>query len=153
MLSFNWLILCLIINFFIMKKIPLFLMVASLSLFLSACYSKPSLPQNPKNGEEKIDEQGNKWVYNDTGGYWMLYSMMNGALNNSSSYRYYPSSGSWTNNNGVTVNPPQNVSQSFYQKPSIKPNSSGNSAVRSSGKSSSGKVFSGGVRSSRSFGA
>lgn len=134
-----------------MKKFSFYLMLASFSLFLSACTGKSSLPRNPKDGEERVDEQGNRWVYNAVGGYWLLYSMMNGASN--SAYRYYPGTGSWTTSSGVTTTPPSSVSSSFYRPSSVKPNSSSSNSVRSTTTSGSRKVFGGSVHSSRSFGA
>lgn len=64
-------------------------------------------------------------------------------------YYYYPGSNSWTNTNGLKIDAPKGISQSFY-KPSSKPNSSG-SKYGTGPKSSTGKAFKSG--SSRSFGA
>lgn len=122
-----------------MKK-SIFAAVAGLSLFLSACTSKPFLPENPKDKEEKEDENGNRWVYNAHGAYWMFFPY-NSAR--SSAYSYYPGSGVWTNSSGVKVDPPANLPRSF------KPNSPRMGTSKSS--ATSGKVFGKSVRP-RSFG-
>lgn len=126
------------------RKLSFFVVAAGLSLFLSACTSKPFLPQNPKDKEEKEDENGNRWVYNSGGGYWMVYPYNSSGYGNGAAYNYYPGSGRWTNSSGIATTPPNSIPQSTY-KPSVKPNST---RVGSSGSlKSSGKVFSSGSRS------
>ena len=132
------------------RKLSFFVVAAGLSLFLSACTSKPFLPQNPRDKEERKDENGNRWVYNAGGGYWMVYPFSSSGYASSAAYNYYPGNGTWTNSNGVKTNPPNSIPQSAY-KPSVKPNSSRSGSSYKSSKSS-GKVFSSGTRS-RSFSA
>lgn len=136
------------------KKLSFYVVAAGLSLFLSACTSKPFLPQNPKDKEEKEDENGNRWVYNSGGGYWMIYPYSSSGYSNAAAYNYYPGSGSWTNASGARITPPASVPQSTY-KSSVKPNAvrSGSSYSGSTKSSSSGKVFGTSSHSSRSFGA
>lgn len=136
------------------KNLPFYVVAAGLSIFLSACTSKPFLPQNPKDREERKDENGNRWVYNSGGGYWMVYPYNSSGYGSAAAYNYYPGSGTWTNSSGIKTNPPTSIPQSTY-KSSVKPNStrSGSSYGSSSKSSSSGKVFGSSSHSSRSFGA
>lgn len=137
------------------RKLPFFVVAASLTLFLSACTSKPFLPQNPQDKEEKKDENGNRWVYNGSGGYWMVYPYSSSGYSSGAAYNYYPGTGSWTNSSGIATTPPASIPQSAY-KSSVKPNSTSSgksfSPSNSSKPSPSGKVFSSGSRS-KSFSA
>lgn len=136
---------------FMKRKLPFFVVAASLTLFLSACTSKPFLPQNPKDKEEKKDENGNRWVYNSGGGYWMVFPYNSSGYSSGAAYNYYPGTGSWTNSSGIATTPPASIPQSAY-KPSVKPNSKSFSPSNKPKSSASGKVFSSGSRS-RSFSA
>ena len=139
-----------------MKKFSFYVVAATISFFVSACTSKPFLPQNPKDKEEKTDEEGNRWIYNSHGGYWTVYPFLNGSSGVSStngisgtggSYRYYPGTNSFTNDAGTKIDPPANL------KSSVKPNSSGTSVNKpKASPSRSGKAFSSGIRP-KSFGA
>ncbi len=132
------------------RKLPFYVVAAGLSLFLSACTSKPFLPTNPKDKEEKKDENGNRWVYNSGGGYWMVYPYHSSGYGSASAFNFYPGSGKWTNASGVATSPPANIPQSAYRA-SVKPNSSRVGSKTGSG--TSGKVFGTSSHSSRSFGA
>ena len=139
------------------QKLPFFVVAAGLSLFLSPCTSKPFLPQNPRDREERKDENGNRWVYNSGGRYWMVFPYNSSGYGRGAAYNYYPGSGTWTNSSGIATTPPASIPQSAYKTSSVKPNSSTSGSSSSySGKSkssSSGKVFGTSSHSSRSFGA
>ena len=149
--------------------------VIGLTMLMSACTQKQKLPQNPKDKEEYKDEEGNRWVYNSHGNFWMVYALMN-SMNNTNagsgyyaatpSYRYYPSNNSWTNATGTAKATPSSSLTNFATGSYRSANSSNSasSAVKTSSsrssssvntgtsKSSSGKSFSV-SRSSHSIGA
>ena len=145
----------------IMKKLFYVASFLGLSVLMSACMQKSSLPQNPKDKEEYRDKDGNRWVYNSSGNFWMVYALMS-SMNQSAgttsgyaaspSYRYYPANNSWTNGTGTTRVTPAaklaNTAAGSYRN-------AGTSATKtqssSPAKSSSGKSFS--VGRSHSFGA
>lgn len=84
-------------------------------LFFAGCSNTTNhnnLPQNPKDKEEYKDESGNLWIWNAGSGYWGMSSGTNGISsdNGNNSYRYYPSTGKFTNSTGTTVTPPANIS-------------------------------------------
>lgn len=88
-------------------------------LFFAGCSNTTShnnLPQNPKDKEEYKDESGNLWIWNAGAGYWGMsggsYSGTNGISsdNGNNSYRYYPSTGKFTNSTGTTITPPTSIS-------------------------------------------
>lgn len=134
--------------------------VLGLAMLMSACTQKQKLPQNPKDKEEYKDEEGNRWVYNSHGNFWMVYALMN-SMNNAGSgyyaatpsYRYYPSNNSWTNATGTAKATPSSSLTNFATGSYRSANTSTRSSVNTgTSKSSSGKSFSVG-RSSHSIGA
>ena len=94
-----------------MKKVFLATGVSILALF-SSCTSRTALPQNPKDKEERRDEHGNFWIYNAALNRWAVTSNSAG---NPPMYYYYPGSNSWTNTNGLKIDAPKGISQSFYK--------------------------------------
>ena len=135
-----------------MKKVN-FLLAASLALLVS-CTQKDQLPENPKDKQEYRDSNGNSWIWNALLMRWALMPSTTSGVASSPAYFYYPGNNSWTNANGVKVEPPSTVNKSTYS--SVKPNSSrsGSSYGKSGSKPSSGKGFGISVsRPSHSFGA
>lgn len=140
-----------------MKKIyTLAAAVIGLSMLMSACSRKQQLPQNPKDKEEYKDAEGNRWVYNSSGNFWMVYALMN-SMNGSSyasspSYRYYPSNNSWTNGTGTSKATPSaglsNFATGSYRSaststtPQTRSTNTSSSVKSESSKSSNGKSFS-----------
>lgn len=91
--------------------------------FFAGCVSNPSrMPQNPKDKQGYTDANGNYWIYNLTRGCW---STTNAHGN---SYDYYPSTGKFTNNAGMVVTPPANVSSGIRPVNSQSANSHANSS-------------------------
>lgn len=131
-----------------MKQMKKTLLATGISLLalLSSCTNQTTLPQNPKDKEERRDSHGHFWIYNAAFNRWAVSS---NSASNPPMYYYYPGNNSWTNSNGLKIDAPKGISQSFY-KPSSKPNSSG-SKYGTGPKSSTGKAFKSGT--TRSFGA
>ena len=65
-----------------------------------------SLPKNPKDGQVYRDNNGHSWIYD----YAMMRWMFGGSGGSGNTYYYYPSSGTYQDNTGRTVNPPASVS-------------------------------------------
>ncbi len=138
--------------------------VIGLAMLMSACTQKQKLPQNPKDKEEYKDEEGNRWVYNSHGNFWMVYALMNSMNSSNASsgyattpnyqcYRYYPSNNSWTNATGSAKATPSSSLTNFASGSYRSANTSTRSSVNTgTSKSSSGKSFSV-SRSSHSIGA
>ena len=135
------------------KKFSIYVVAASISLFTSACVQKSFLPDNPKDKEERKDENGNRWVYNGANHCWMVYPYSVASNHYSSTpYQFYPGTGTWKNSSGIVTTPPASIPKSAYVS-SVKPNSSRVSTNTNSSKStSSGKVFRS-ISPSKSFGA
>lgn len=138
--------------------------VIGLAMLMSACTQKQKLPQNPKDKQEYKDEEGNRWVYNSHGNFWMVYALMN-SMNSSNAgyattpnyqcYRYYPSNNSWTNATGTAKATPSSAMTNFASSSIVSgayraANSSSNasSAVKTSSSSSSSSVNTGTSKSS-----
>ena len=65
-----------------------------------------SLPSQPKDQQKYVDSNGNQWAFNALLGAWCL----SNSMNNGASYYYYPSTGTYTDQDKNAVTPPASVS-------------------------------------------
>ena len=114
-----------------------------------------SLPSQPKDQQKYVDSNGNQWVYNAILMHWAL----SGSGGNS--YYYYPSTGTYTDQNKNTVTPPATVSSGISngvkartEPVTVTRSTSNSSSVKSStSKSTTRKSVFGSSARSKSVGA
>lgn len=96
-----------------------YILVSATILLLTSCVNKSTLPENPKDKQEYVDKNGNRWIYDYALMRWMMTPI------GGSPYYFYPSSGRWTNTSGTTVSQPTSVhSATIPSKASSTTNSS-----------------------------
>ena len=110
-----------------MKKTIIISALLAATLSITGCKSKEeSFPENPKDGQTYTTPNGSTGIWNAAMGYWMIRSMIN---NQSVTNRYYPSTNTYTDNNGKNI-----VKPNYFHTAKPKANSrSGGFGIRRGG--------------------
>ena len=91
------------------KKNTILASLLAISMIFTGCSSKEGFPENPEDGQSFTTSNGSTGTWNAIMGYWMISSMINGQRVQN---RYYPSTGTYTNNAGTPIKDPKYFSKS-----------------------------------------
>lgn len=106
------------------------------AISFQSCNNRHKIPENPRDGQEYVDDRDNVWTWNQAMGYWMIMSNINSTNSTPTYHYYYPSTNRWTNSSGYNLSsPPKNVStktseslNSRFTEKSYKSNSNSSSS-------------------------